>query len=223
LTYLAQAELALKTGSVAEALKAFNQVRENCSGAAHNVELGLAILQGTLQFNDTSVVSGNTHKTSASLDRLYPASSAGDAPVSSTMTRLQVEQSRTQAARSAEVRRAVGVKLRVARGLLAINAHEYSRAARELGEVGEEGGLGEWDGVVISTADLAFLTAILALASGTRDYIKRVLLDRPSFHAAVDDSQSWILDLVRAFVGAAYGEALTILRKAEVSYRTLAG
>ncbi|BEI80381.1 hypothetical protein CcaverHIS002_0109100 [Cutaneotrichosporon cavernicola] len=215
LTYLAQAELALKTGSLVEALRAWQQVRENCSGAAHFVELGLAVLEGSLQFNDTSVVSGNAAKTSASLDRLHPVKDASDAPVSSTMTRAQVEMSRTQAARSAEVRRAVGVKLRVARGLLAIDSLEFSRAACELGEIGEEGGLGEWDGVVISTADLAFLTAILALASGSRDYIKEVLLDRPSFHAAIDDSQPWILDLVRAFVGANYGEALTILRKAE--------
>ncbi|GMK54863.1 hypothetical protein CspeluHIS016_0114490 [Cutaneotrichosporon spelunceum] len=210
-----RAELAVKTGSLQEALVAWQQARENCSGAAHFVELGLAILEGSLQFNDTSVVSGNAAKTSASLDRLHPAKDASDAPVSSTMTRAQVEQSRTQAARSAEVRRAVGVKLRVARGLLAIDSGEWSYAARELGEIGEEGGLVDWEGVVISTADLAFLTAILALASGSRDYIKRVLLDRPSFHAAIDDSQSWILDLVRAFVGAHYGEALTILHKAE--------
>lgn len=216
MTYLAQAELSLKTGSLPEALKAWQQVRENCSGAAHFVELGLAILEGSLQFNDTSVVSGNTHKTAASLDRLHPAKDASDAPVSSTMTRAQVEQSRTQAARSAEVRRAVGIKLRVARGLLAISTNNIDRAARELAEIGEEGGLGEWEGVVISGADLAFLTAILSLASGSRDYIQRTLLDRPSFHAAIDDSQSWILDLVRAFVGANYGEALTILHKAEV-------
>ncbi|KLT39155.1 PCI-domain-containing protein [Cutaneotrichosporon oleaginosum] len=215
LTHLAQAELALKAGSLTEALKAFNQARENCSGAAHYVELGLAILQGSLQFNETGVVPGNTHKTAASLDRLHPVKEAGDAPVSSTMTRLQVLQSRNKAARAAEARRTVGIKLRVARGILAINMREYSHAARELGEVGEEGGLGDWEGVVISTADLAFLTAILALASGTRDYVKRVLLDRPSFHAAIDDSQAWILDLVRAFVGAHYGEALAILRKAE--------
>lgn len=135
------------------------------------------------------------------------------------MTRAQVEQSREQAARSTEVRRAVGVKLRVARGLLGLAHGEYARAAREFAEAGEEGGLQDWDGAVISTSDLAFLTAICAIASGSRDYIRRIILDRPSFHSAVDDSQSWILDLVRAFVSAHYGEALGILRKVEVSSR----
>jgi len=38
------AQLALKEGSLPNALKAFQSVREYSSGAAHQVELGLAII-----------------------------------------------------------------------------------------------------------------------------------------------------------------------------------
>jgi len=150
------------------------------------------------------------------IDRLHPV--VASVPVSSTMTITQVQQNRAAEARNQAVRRAVGVKLRVARAILALSHQEYQRAARELGEVGEEGGLGEWEGEAISTPDAAFLTAICTLATGTREHIRRVLLDRASFHAALGDHQGWVMDLVRAFVDARYSEALTLLRKAEVGY-----
>lgn len=44
-----------------------------------------------------------------------------------------------------------------------------------------------------------------------------VLLDRASFRSSVADGQAWLLDLIRAFVGAQYREVAQILRKAEVS------
>lgn len=68
----------------------------------------------------------------------------------------------------------------------------------------------------ISTADTALITALCTLASAKRDRIRRVLLDRTSFRSAVDDSQSWIIDLIRAFMEAQYGEVTSILNKAEV-------
>lgn len=196
------------------------------------MELGLGIVvvsisavgsltwQSALQFNDTTPLSGNVTKIESSLDRLHPPVTGSAQPVSNEMTQAQVQQSRDQAARSQKVRRDVGVKLRVARGLLSLQREGsagYANAAREFGQVGEEGGLQDWEGEVISSADLALLTTVCALASGERADIKSKLLDRPSFHASIDDSQNWILDLVRAFVGANYAEALKLLRKAEVS------
>jgi COP9 signalosome complex subunit 1 len=150
------------------------------------------------------------------IDRLHPV--AATVPVSSTMTIAQVQQNRASEARNQAVRRAVGVKLRVARAVLALSHNDYQRAARELGEVGEDGGLEEWDGEAISTPDVAFLCAMCTLATGSREHIRRVIVDRASFHAALGDHQGWVMDLVRAFVDARYGEALTLLRKAEVSF-----
>lgn len=42
-----------------------------------------------------------------------------------------------------------------------------------------------------------------------------MLVDRSSFRSALDDSNRWILDLVRAFIDARYGDALTLLNKHE--------
>lgn len=64
---------------------------------------------------------------------------------------------------------------------------------------------------------MALVTAMCTLATAKRDRIRRVLLDRMSFRSAVDDSQGWIIDLIRAFMEAKYGEVTTILNKAEVS------
>jgi COP9 signalosome complex subunit 1 len=44
-----------------------------------------------------------------------------------------------------------------------------------------------------------------------------VLVDRSSFRSALDDSNRWILDLVRAFIDARYGDALTLFNKHEAT------
>ncbi|WOO79818.1 COP9 signalosome complex subunit 1b [Vanrija pseudolonga] len=215
LTYLSLAHLALKTGSFPTAQKTFQHIREYSSGPAHHVELGLGIIEAALAFNESGPLAGNVTKVEASLDRLHPPVTGSSQQASATMTTMQVAQNREIQARSQAVRRAVGVKIRVAKAVLALSHNDYARAARELGEVNEEGGLQEWEGQAISTADTALVSAICALATGSREHLRRVLLDRASFHSAVDDSQGWVLDLVRAFVDARYGEAIVILRKAE--------
>lgn len=163
-------------------------------------------------------LSGNVTKIDASLDRLHPAVGGSSGPaITSTMTQAQVQQARDNSTRSQKARRDVGVKLRVAKGLLALRRKQYEAAATELGGIGEQGGLGDWEGEAISSADLALITAICSMASCSRAVLREKLLERPSFHSSVDDSQSWILDILRAFVDAQYGDALAILTKAEVS------
>lgn len=135
--------------------------------------------------------------------------------------------------RAAGVRRTVGIKIRVARAIVAMHTGDYERAGREAAETLEEGGLKEWEGKVcshphalrlqytadgkaISTPDLALLAAICTLATGSRDRIRRVLLDRTSFRTALGDDQGWIVDLVRSLLEAEYSELSALLVKAEV-------
>jgi hypothetical protein len=69
----------------------------------------------------------------------------------------------------------------------------------------------------MSTADLALITALCVLATGKRSTIQHLLLDRASFRSSVDDSQLWILDAIRGFVNAQYGETLMLFQRHEVS------
>lgn len=64
------------------------------------------------------------------------------------MTATDVRDNREKEARALDVRKHVGVRMRVARGLVSLGNRDYREAGREMGEVGEEGGLGEWDGLV---------------------------------------------------------------------------
>jgi COP9 signalosome complex subunit 1 len=63
---------------------------------------------------------------------------------------------------------------------------------------------------------LALIAALCTLATGSRERIRRILLDRPSFRTALGDEQGWIVDLVRALLDAEYSELGPLLRKAEV-------
>lgn len=69
----------------------------------------------------------------------------------------------------------------------------------------------------ISTADVCLLAAMCILSSGDRDRIRRIILERSSFRAGLDDTQAWISDLTRAFVSANYQVVSRILAKVEVS------
>lgn len=68
----------------------------------------------------------------------------------------------------------------------------------------------------ISTSDLALLSAFYVLASSDRGRIRRVLLDRAAFKNQLDDSQGWIIDLVRSYVDASYGQVMSLLQYSEV-------
>jgi hypothetical protein len=92
---------------------------------------------------------GHISKLEASLDRAYPAPVAGvRATDSASTTAADIREHREREMRAANVRRIVGVKLRVAKGLVALAGKDFEKAGRELGEVGEEGGLGDWEGQV---------------------------------------------------------------------------
>ena len=119
-------------------------------------------LQTCLTFNHPSLLSGQIARLEAALERVHPppttgsganASSAGPTgpagridPASLTLS--DVRESRAQNARGVAVRQAVKIKIRVWKGLMALTSGKFDEAGRELGEVGEEGGLGEWEGVV---------------------------------------------------------------------------
>lgn len=188
-------------------------MREYSSGPAHQVQLGLGILEAALMFNDTTPLAGNISKVDASLDRLHPVTSS-QVQVNEDMTATQLAASRESVARSQAVRRSVTAKLRVSRAILSLSDGAYQVAVRELANVDDEGGLGDWEGAAISSADAAFIAAMGALASQSRSYIRRVLLDRGSFRAALSD-RPWVIDLVSAFVDARYGAALDLVRQAQ--------
>ncbi|RSH93652.1 hypothetical protein EHS25_006298 [Saitozyma podzolica] len=217
LTYLAFAQLALRTGKVSDALKAYNAARDYCSSPAHHVDIGVGLIETSLAYNQPLSLPGHISKLEASLDRAYPLpapTSSRNADSAST-TAADIRENREREARAASARKVVGVRLRVARGLVALAQREFEKAGREFGEVGEEGGLGDWEGQAISTSDIALITALCTLSTSTRDRIRRVLVDRSSFRSALDDSNRWILDLVRAFIDARYGDALALLNKHE--------
>lgn len=65
---------------------------------------------------------------------------------------------------------------------------------------------------------MALITAMCILATGSRDTIRDVLLSRSSFRSAVDDTQQWILDAVRSYADAQYGQVRALISKAIVSH-----
>lgn len=194
--------------------------------------------QSLLAFNARSSLQGHISKLEAALDRAHPQTTAtgsrraaGEADAAS-LTAADIRDKREKEAHSASVRRSVGVKIRVAKGLLHLSSGAYAEAGREFGEIGEEGGLAAWEGVVsshrtssfalwltskqaISTSDLALLTAVCTLATADRDRIRRVLLDRTSFRSALDDPNRWLLDLVRSYMDADYVKVMSLLAHAE--------
>ena len=94
---------------------------------------------------------GHLTKIEASLDRLHPppgSAHGGRVADAATMTAGEVRESRERQSKSGAGRRSVEVKVRVARGLVALASADYEKAGRQLAEVGEVGGLGDWEGVV---------------------------------------------------------------------------
>ena len=64
------------------------------------------------------------------------------------LTAGDLRESREREAKSAAVRKAVGVQIRVGKALVSLAAKDYERAGREMGEISEEGGLQDWEGSV---------------------------------------------------------------------------
>lgn len=111
--------------------------------------------KSSLMYNQPDALAGHLSKLEAALDRAYPAPTSGSggagpsgAGASANLTAADVRENREREARSASVRRTVGIKIRVAKGLEALGKRDWERAGRELGEIGEEGGLAEWEGQV---------------------------------------------------------------------------
>ncbi|WVQ79475.1 hypothetical protein IAT38_001574 [Cryptococcus sp. DSM 104549] len=221
LTHLAFVELNVKMGNISEANKHFNAAREHSSSLVHHLELGQGIVESSLAFNLPASLSGHISRLESTLDRTHPpAHTQTNRPAGGreamTTTAADIRERQAQEARNSAARRSVMARVRVGRALLALSHKEWERAGRELLQVEEEEeGLGDWEGKAISTADMALMEAFCFLASADRDRIRRVLLDKASFKSQVDDSQSWVVDLVHAFVDAKYRDVMTLLRRAE--------
>lgn len=71
---------------------------------------------------------------------------------------------------------------------------------------------------MISTADVCLISGLCILATGRREQITDKLLERTSFRTSLDDSQAWLLDLIRAYMSAQYGEVEAIYNRVEVSH-----
>lgn len=116
------------------------------------------MIQALLAFNGRSSLQGHISKLEAALERAYPLAPtatsrrAGGEGDSASLTAADIRDKREKEAHSAAVRRSVGVKLRVAHGLLHLNNGNYAEAGREFGEVGEDGGLTGWEGDVSRVA-----------------------------------------------------------------------
>jgi len=74
---------------------------------------------------------------------------------------------------------------------------------------------------VISTSDVCLIATLCVLATGDREKIRENLLNRTSFRTSLDDSQGWILDMIRAFMSANYGEVDAIFKTIRVSFALL--
>jgi COP9 signalosome complex subunit 1 len=66
---------------------------------------------------------------------------------------------------------------------------------------------------------VCLISGLCILATGRREQITDTLLDRTSFRTSLDDSQGWLLDLIRAYMNAQYGEVKAIYNRVEVSRR----
>ncbi|WWC65557.1 uncharacterized protein I303_108175 [Kwoniella dejecticola CBS 10117] len=217
LTYLAYAQLSIKVGDSQAAMKNYAAVREYSTSQQHHVDLGVGIVETLLAFNQPQALPGHISKLEATLDRLHPPITTSKFQAeAASVTASDIRERREAEARSQAVRRTVMVRIRVGKGLVTLYNKEWSKAARELGAVGEvEGGLGDFEGKAISSSDLALIIAFTTLASSHREKIRRVLLEQTSFKAQVDDGSSWIMDLVRSFVDAKYGEVMRLLYRSE--------
>ncbi|WVF68867.1 hypothetical protein IAT40_003640 [Kwoniella sp. CBS 6097] len=217
LTYLAFAQLSVKVGNAQSAMKNYGAAREYSTSPQHHVDLGVGIIETLLAFNAPASLPGHISKLEAILDRLHPPPTRQtQGTEAANVTASDIRERRANEARSAAVRRSVVLRIRVGKGLVALYNKEWSRAASQLGAIAEEeGGLAEFEGKAISSSDIALIVAFCTLASASRETIRSELLDKPSFKTQVEDHDSWIVELVRAFVDARYGEVMKYLLKAE--------
>lgn len=87
-------------------------------------------------------------KVEAAVDRVYQPPSSGRAAAGANLTANDVREHRERDAKAADSRRDITKTLRVAKGLLALDQGQFSKAGSELAEMLEEGGLGDKDGEV---------------------------------------------------------------------------
>lgn len=64
------------------------------------------------------------------------------------MTAGEVRDMREREAKGSAVRQKIFTLSRVSRGLLALSNRKFEEAGRQFAEIGEEGGLNDWEGVV---------------------------------------------------------------------------
>ena len=201
-------------------MTAYSQAKEFSTTLQQHLDLGLGMLDKCLAFNRPTAFQGHVLKLESIVDRLFPqptGTSAGPRATDLALTASDIRENRAREARSAAVRRSVWTKIKVAKGLILLSQEKFEETGLLLSEVIEDGGLGDWDGQALSTADLALIVTVCTLATGRRSRLRQELLEKAQFRACLDDSQSWIVELLRAVIGAKYGEATQILSRAQVN------
>ena len=107
-------------------------------------------LQIALAFNLPSPLAGQLARLESYLDRVHPAPTSANhnGPTALTTTADDIRENREREARGTASRQKIVVKMRVAKGVFGLGNRDYERAGREFGMVGEDGGLGAWEGQV---------------------------------------------------------------------------
>lgn len=92
------------------------------------------------------------NKVEAAVDRVYPPVASASRPnttsAAGAVTANDIREHRERDAKAADARREVVKTLRVAKGLLALEQHNYKKAGEEYAELLEEGGLESKEGEV---------------------------------------------------------------------------
>ncbi|WWD04033.1 hypothetical protein V865_002096 [Kwoniella europaea PYCC6329] len=217
LTYLAFAQLSIKVGNSSSAMKNYGAVREYSTSPQHHVDLGVGIVETLLAFNLPATLPGHISKLEATLDRLHPPpTSSKNQAEAANVTASDIRERRENELRSLSVRKSVMIRIKIAKGLVALYNREWAKAARELLGVQEDcGGQADFEGKAISTSDIGLIVTFCTLANGDRDQIRRVLLENPNYKSQIDDSNSWLIDLINSFVDADYGQVMRLLYKSE--------
>ena len=169
-------------------------------------------------FNNTVPLASLIGKLGATAERAYPApvrsKATGDAGAITANDIRQDQERKTQADHG---RIAVNTKRAVAEAMIAMKPNKtYGTAGNILARINKSG-LGDWEGQVMSTNDVALLEGMCILATGSRTTIRDDLLAANSFRSSLADDQQWLIEAVRLSTEAQYGAMISLIQKATVS------
>ncbi|GHJ86833.1 hypothetical protein NliqN6_3235 [Naganishia liquefaciens] len=212
-TLLAMARHERARGDLAAAGRTLAKVRDYQSGAEHEVETYLSVIEVALTEGSYGVVLPTVIKAQHAIARL-----ASSAVSSTTMSGvgagvLTGEQIRERERRQRAVQGVTaetGAKLAFAKGCALVATGQWDAGVREL--AGVRGRLGEWEGSIFSLSDIAMYIALAALATLDRAQLKSLVLENTHVRYVMDHGGApWTRQVVEAFVGARYATVLQLL------------